>query len=166
VIRRWPYTLSLLAVVIGCGDDGSAIDAGEPDATPVEPAFPADYAGDYVEVRNCRRSSEHELRFIRVLVEPEAVGPYMDRVTPFSDGSIVLKEEYDLGDATCDGPIVVWTVMVKRAAAAEELGWHWQEVDADRDVTESNSSLCYGCHSACTGEPPDDIGYDFTCTEP
>lgn len=41
-----------------------------------EPDFPADYAKNYVEVRNCRTSSEHDSHNIRILASPTAQGPY------------------------------------------------------------------------------------------
>jgi len=127
-------------------------------------AFPADYVDSYSLVRDCRKSGDHELDFIRVLVDPDAVGPYTDRTTPFPDGAVVLKEQYDVSDTDCSGPIVQWTVMVKDSAATSRLRWDWQRVAKNRSVTEANTARCFGCHEGCTGTP--DVGYDFTCTEP
>lgn len=151
---------SLLVVVVlagGCADDDSAKPAPAP-------AFPADYRSTYMPQRECRKSGDHELDFVRVLTDPAASVAYADRTTPFPDGAVVLKEQYDVSDTDCTGPVVAWTVMVKHAAATERLGWDWQRVSADRRVLETNGSRCIGCHTACTGAP--EVGYDFTCEEP
>jgi len=154
--RRGVLVLLLLAG--GCGD--------EPPAPAAEPAvaFPADYAVSYTPQRDCRKSGDHELDFVRVLTDAAATGPYADRTTAFPDGAVVLKEQYDASDVDCTGPVVAWTVMLKHAAATERLGWDWQRVSADRRVLETNGSRCIGCHSGCTGAP--EVGYDFTCEEP
>lgn len=136
--------------------------ADEPGKQPT-PSFPADYAAAYVEVRDCRKSADHELEFIRVLADPAALAAYTDRAGAFPDGSVVLKEQYDPADASCSGPITQWTVMAKRAAASEHLGWDFQRVAADRRVVESNTASCFGCHQGCSGMP---TGYDFTCADP
>jgi hypothetical protein len=141
-----------------CSHPGPA----QPNATP--PVFPADYADSYTEVRGCRKSGDHELDFVRVLVDASALGPYTDRTTPFPDGAVALKEQYDVSDTDCSGPIVQWTVMKKDAAASERLGWDWQRVSAERAVVEANTSRCFGCHESCSGPPG--VGYDSTCTEP
>lgn len=155
-MRQWlPVWLSpaILLVVAGCGDSS------------VAPDFPDDYKQSYVEVRDCRKSGDHDLHFIRVLADPDARGPFLDRATPFPDGAVVLKEEYDFADDTCTGEILQWTVMVKNAAASDRLGWDWQRVDSDRNVVEDEAPRCFGCHQSCTGTPPE-VGYDFTCAEP
>jgi hypothetical protein len=137
-----------LAIVLGaCTDD--------------EPRFPADYAATFTEVRDCRRSADHDLHNIRVLADPEALAAYRDRLEPFPVGSIILKEEYDFADE-CMGDIVEWTVMQKTDSSAR-LGWDWQRVNADRSIKSDNSSLCSNCHSSCT---PDENGYDSTCAVP
>src|SRR5690606_26741642 len=143
----------------GCpGDDGND-DAG------VEPDFPADYAGSYVEVRDCRGSGDHDLNTIRILASPTALAPYQDRVDPFPVGSIVLKEEYDFGDITCSGPIKQWTVMrrLETGSSPDTLDWAWQRVDADRNVLDRDKPACIGCHQGCGIEPD---GYEWTCAMP
>jgi hypothetical protein len=136
-----------------------------PDAPQQEDAasFPADYDASYVEVRDCRKSADHELEFVRILADPMALGPYMDRAGAFPDGAVVLKEQYDPADDSCSGPITQWTVMTKRAAASEHLGWDFQRVTADRRVVETNTPSCFGCHQGCSGTP---TGYDSTCADP
>jgi hypothetical protein len=126
-----------------------------------EPRFPDDYADTYTEVRDCRRSADHDLHYIRVLADPDALAPYRDRTGEFPVGSILLKEEYDFADGDCTGEILEWTVMQKTDSPAR-LGWDWQRVDADRSIKTDNSSLCSNCHSNCTA--PD--GFDSTCAVP
>lgn len=149
----------LAFVVAGCADEPR--DPAAPGATV---AFPSDYAATYTPQRECRKSGDHELDFVRVLTDPTATAPYADRTTPFPDGAVVLKEQHDFSDLDCSGPVVAWTVMVKHAAATGRLGWDWQRVSADRRVLEANGSRCVGCHSTCTGTP--EVGYDFTCEDP
>jgi hypothetical protein len=125
--------------------------------------FPANYATSYTEVRDCRSSTEHELANVRVLADPAALGPYQGRDADFPVGSIVLKEEYEFGDATCIGSIVRWTVMQRLAAGTspDTLDWAWQDVEASRRVKSVDEPRCIGCHTTC-GVPPD--GYQGTCT--
>ncbi len=148
---------AVLAAACGGGDDDGA-DAGVA-------LFPADYASTYVEVRDCRRSGDHQLNFVRVLADPAAAGPYLDRQDPFPEGAVVLKEERDPADESCAEAITRWTVMVKLAegTSTETLDWRWQDLDADRNVVGEDVPLCYGCHSSC-GVAPD--GYDGTCAVP
>ncbi len=126
---------------------------------PAAPDFPADYATSYVEVRDCRRSGDHDLHWIRVLAEPEAAAIYASRAGRFPEGALVLKEEYDFADDTCAGPIVEWTSM-RRLAGGERGGWAWQRVSAEREVTSEDEPRCIGCHQQC-GQGPD--GHDGTC---
>jgi hypothetical protein len=136
----------------GCGGEGAA------------PLFPSSYAASYVQVRNCRPSSDHDLHNIRVLADPLAAGPYQSRGAPFPEGAVVLKEEHDFADTTCTGPIALWTVMVRQnGLPAEQLGWHWQKVDPHRRVLTDEEPRCFGCHKDC-GVSPD--GYLGTCTVP
>lgn len=153
---RFVFLPIIVAAACGGGDD----DGGDP-----VPLFPADYASTYTEVRDCRRSGDHELNFIRILADPSALGPYRDRLDPFPEDSIVLKVEHDPADDICAEPPVRFTVMVKLAdgAAPDKLDWRWQDVTADRTVESEDQPLCYNCHTGC-GEPPD--GYDGTCAVP
>lgn len=141
--------------------------AGCPGPNPpvFDPLLPADYADTYTEVRNCRSSGDHDLHNIRVLADPEALGPYTNRTDPFPVGSILVKEEYDFGDSDCSGDILRWTVMqrLEDGASPENLDWHWQDVDQDFSVQEDDPERCAQCHFDC-GAPP--VGYLGTCTEP
>lgn len=150
-----------LFAVAGCqGDDG-----GDDDTAGALPSFPADYAASYVEVRNCRGSGDHDLNNIRILAGPTAVTAYQGRMEPFPVGAVVLKEEYDFADLTCEGPIQQWTVMERLAdgSAPEMLDWAWQRVDADRVVVEVDPPRCIGCHQGCGAGPE---GYEWTCAVP
>ena len=151
----WLVIAAGLVGVAGCGED----DGGEP------PVFAADYAKTYQEVRNCRRSFEHDVVRVRVLAAPEALAPYTTRNQPFPTGAIVLKEEYDEGDDACAGPIVKFTVMQKLDAGSSPvtLDWRWQEVNADRETVAMDVTGCTRCHSECE-QPPD--GFDGTCAMP
>jgi hypothetical protein len=151
-------SLAMLALASGCPADDANDDGPAPD-------FPADYADSYVEVRNCRGSGDHDLNNIRILASPTALAPYQNRMESFPVDAIVLKEEYDFGDLTCEGPIKQWTVMRKLEAGSspDTLDWAWQRVDLERKVVEEDAGRCIGCHTAC-GNPPD--GYEGTCAVP
>jgi hypothetical protein len=146
---------AILAMAASCSDDMSMMS---------DPAFPTDYASTYTEVRDCRQSGDHDLNMVRVLADPTALAAYSDRTEPFPEGALVLKEEYEFGDADCAGPIKQWTVMEKLAVGSDpdNLDWFWQRVDGDRTVLEEQTPRCAACHQACV--PPD--GYDGTCTVP
>lgn len=144
-MKRSALAFSTLFVLTGCP---------APDASPV---FPADYAASYVEVRDCRRSPEHELAYIRVLASPEAATVYTSRSGDFPEGAVVLKEEHV--DAACSDR-VGWTAMRREGG-----GWRWQEVAPDRVVIEDGAiERCAACHARCTGGAAG--GYQETCAEP
>ena len=149
--------LGLLAGACPSGDDVD--DAG------AEPAFPEGYDESYVEVRSCRGSGDHDLHNIRILADPTAQAAYRGREAPFPEGAVVIKEEYDFGDVTCEGEILQWTAMRKlpEGSSPDTLGWAWQTVDAERRVVDEDLPRCIGCHQGC-GVAPD--GYDWTCAMP
>jgi hypothetical protein len=127
-----------------------------------EVMFPLeDYEASFEEVRDCRGSADHDFNKIRVLADAAALVPYRDRLEEFPEGAIVLKEEYEFNDETCEGEIIGYAVMVKLAAGADErnLDWVWQRVSPEGEVEEHNESRCASCHSTCV--PPD--GYGSTC---
>ena len=150
--RVWVVCVLGALGAISCDDDGR------------EPMFPEDYLSTYVEVRDCRQSGDHDLNQVRILADPAALVPYRDRLEPFPEGAVVIKEEYEFGDVDCSGPIRQWTVMVKLAEGADpaNLDWFWERVSASRRVVDEQNPRCAGCHDDCV--PPD--GYDFTCTVP
>lgn len=143
---------SVVVAACGGGDD-------------VEPLFPADYAATYVEVRDCRPSSDHDLHLIRVVAEPAAAARYTARDADFAVGALIVKEEFDFGDTDCAGPVVQWTVMQRVADGGDplHLGWAWQKVDPARTVVTADEPRCFGCHADC-GVSPD--GYRGTCAVP
>ncbi|MBX3160092.1 MAG: cytochrome P460 family protein [Deltaproteobacteria bacterium] len=145
------------ALLVACLAACAADDAPAPD-------FPRDYTATFAEVRDCRRSGDHDLHFIRILADPVGLAAYRDR-TAFPAGAIVVKEEYDFTDGACAGAILQWTSMVKLAEPGDDTvrTWHWQRVDAARTVVEEDTPRCLGCHAQCGG-PPD--GHDGTCATP
>ena len=133
--------LALSGLAVGCPPASTA------------PAFPADYASSYVEVRDCRRSPEHDLAFIRILATPDAAPIYQARAGSFAEGTVILKEEYADPDCTM---LEGFTVMARERGA-----WRWQEVTADRTVLDDGAlPRCVGCHSSC------EEGFEQTCALP
>jgi hypothetical protein len=152
-------------VLLGCpSDDGEGQDSDSESGGDM-PLFPADYQADYTEVRNCRGSGDHDLHNIRILAGPTALGPYQSRTDPFPEGAIVLKEEFDFGDQTCEGEILQWTVMQRlpTGSSPDTLDWRWQRVDAQGNVASVDEMRCISCHTGC-GVAPD--GFDGTCAMP
>jgi hypothetical protein len=149
--------LALGGLLAACSEDAPE-DEGGP-----APLFPASYASTYSEVRACRSSTEHDFARVRVLADPAATPPYLGRDADFPEGSIVLKEEYDVDDTACAGDIVRWTVMQRlpTGSSSATLGWRWQDVDSARRVKTQDEPRCIGCHTTC-GVPPE--GYQGTCT--
>ena len=130
--------------------------AGCPSPEPIEPVFPEDYASSYTEVRDCRRSPEHDLAYIRVFASPDARAVYETRAGDFPEGAVIVKEEHATAD--CDD-LTGWAVMRREGA-----DWRWQDVAPDRVVIEDGAlPRCAGCHAGC-GVPPD--GYQGTCAVP
>lgn len=124
---------------------------------------PETYASSYLEVRDCRRSADHDLEYIRVLADPAAAATYQDRDAPFTEGSVVVKEQYRNEDCT---DLVRLTAMRKEAAGFDPAtgDWQWQELSPDFTVNEEiNPQRCIGCHTLCGAAP---AGHDFTCAEP
>jgi hypothetical protein len=122
-----------------------------------EPLFPADWEQKFTEVRNCRRSGDHDLNFVRIYADAAALQPYQGRAMPFPTGAVVLKAEFAKSDCT---EAVGFTAM-KREAGSD---WHWQKLTPARAVTDDGKLVrCQGCHAAC-GVPPD--GHDGTCAAP
>lgn len=149
--------LVIILLCVGCSD--------EPPSEPTGPSFPANYAATYKEVRNCRPSGDHDLNRVRVVADPAAFGPYSKRDAPFPVGAVVLKEEYDIADTNCSGPITQWTVMKRltKGSAPKTLDWLWEKVNNKRAVVETDTPRCYGCHTACT---PAAGGFENTCELP
>jgi hypothetical protein len=148
--------LAFTTLVAACG-------GGDP---PVEePLFPADYAATYTQVRDCRRSIDHDLVNMRIVAAPDALDSYLDRLVAFPEGAIVLKEEFDGSDMDCTGTIIGFTVMRKLAAgtAPEDLDWEWQETDRTSKPVQTDLQRCIQCHTGC-GVPAEG-GFDGTCAQ-
>jgi hypothetical protein len=128
-----------------------------------EPVVPETYASTYLEVRDCRRSADHDLEYIRVLADPAAAGTYEQRDAPFAEGAVVVKEQYRNEDCT---DLVRLTAMRKEAAGFDPTtgDWQWQELAPDFTVNEeADPQRCISCHTLCGVAPG---GHDFTCAEP
>lgn len=138
-----------LASAAGCGDD-------------TEPLFPPDFSASYQEVRDCRRSADHDLGYVRVLASPDALAAYTNRQEPFPPGAVVLKPEY--ADSACTD-LTGYTVMHKEPAATmpDTGGWSWQRVTPARTVMDIDPTRCVACHMSC-GVAPE--GHDLTCALP
>jgi hypothetical protein len=151
---RASIVIAFVVTVVACDGDG--------DEPAVEPFFPADYDASYTEARPCMPSGDHDLNNVRILVDAAARVPYEERMQPFPVGAVLLKEEYDFGDTTCEGELTQWTVMRRLAegTATDTLDWAWQQVDADRNVVSEDLPRCIACHTGC-GVPPD--GYEGAC---
>lgn len=140
--------------LIACGDDNGAL-----------PLFPENYRENYVEVRSCRQSADHDLNNIRILADPLALASYTERKDEFPTNAIVLKEEFEFDDQDCSGPVKQWTVMQRLPTGTNDnsLDWTWQTVDASRNAKDIDPARCNNCHTGC-GVPPD--GFDGTCAVP
>ena len=129
-----------------------------------EPVFPADAEIAWTEIRDCRHSHEHELRFIRVFASPEAEAPYLalSPEVPYPVGAKLVKLEYD--DANCT-QLLGFTALEKQPPGSLPAGgdWLWQRVSPKREVMEEGAMFrCINCHQEHC-EPPH--GYDLTCAE-
>lgn len=150
--------------IAGCAP-ATTTDAGVEDggaAPAAAPLFPADVEEAFAEARDCRRSIDHDLSFVRVFADAPAHGPYTTRAEPFPVGATVVKVQY--ADEDC-ADVVGFVAMQKRATgeASDSGDWTWQRTSAEREVLEHGDVQgCVFCHSACNGAG----GYDWTCTEP
>jgi hypothetical protein len=169
--RPWLPCTALLALLgaIACDPEPHMRDAGTPepdaghDAGP-EPVFPEDFDANYLEMRDCRHSHEHDLRYIRVLASESAQAPYatLSEATPYPVGATLVKLEYD--DELCT-TLLEYTALQKLEPGANPGGsdWLWQRVSTEREVEESGAPWrCISCHTVHCA-PPD--GYDLTCAE-
>ena len=135
--------------------------AGSAPTTDTQPDFPDSYRDSFVEVRSCRPSGDHNLNNVRVLATPRAEPAYRSHAAPFSQGDVLLKEEFEFGDSNCSGAPTRWTSMLRLGQKHAGVdGWRWERVDPGRDVVEIDSAACMGCHAAC-GVAPD--GFESTC---
>jgi hypothetical protein len=162
----------LLAALSCTGDDtgpveptdaGPDADATALDAAP-EPVFPEAVENDYFEMRDCRHSHEHELRYIRVFASPTAQLSYaaLSPDVPYPVGATLVKLEYD--DAMCSA-LLGYTAMQKLPIGQMPAGgdWLWQRLDTERNVLESGAPLrCTNCHTYHCAPP---YGYDLSCAE-
>jgi len=162
-VERWSWWGSLVALgvlgAIGCQpDDG---------ASELTPVFPEDLS-DWSEGRACMFTHEHELRYVRVLVDEAAEAPYRELSAdfPYEVGATLVKLEYD--DEACT-ELLGYTAIQKQPAGYSVKGndWRWQRVTVDREVVEDGElDTCITCHDHHCTEPQcgyPDCGFDLTC---
>ncbi len=129
---------------------------------PSRSIIPPDYAQTFVEVRDCRLSTEHEGYYVRVLTDAGAAPSYRGNAPSLPAGSIVIKEEFTRSDCRGDS-LVRWSAMEKERVGFDPSGtyWRWQRVLRDGTVVSEGPASCLGCHArpACAAR-------DFMCTEP
>ncbi|MSP24011.1 MAG: hypothetical protein EXR75_02380 [Myxococcales bacterium] len=139
----------------------SGCDPTETEPSPA-PVYAADWATSYTEVRDCRRSGDHDLNYVRILAAPDALGPYQTRDAAFPDGAVVLKLEF--ADPACTDRSGLTAMRREAGFDATHGDWHWQRLDQDEKVFEDGKlERCVGCHASC-GVAPD--GHDWTCAVP
>jgi hypothetical protein len=160
-----PMKLAALAAltVVGTGLLTGAGCGPEPDPGP-DPVFPERPEAQWTELRDCRHSHEHELRFIRVFASPDAEASYLalSPEVPYPVGARLVKLEYD--DAECT-QLLGYTALEKLPPGTSTAAgdWLWQRVGPDRKVLEEGAMpRCINCHQEHC-EPP--YGYDLTCAE-
>lgn len=153
---RWATLLLLALAIGGCEPDP------EPETAPS--LLPADYAQGFVQVRDCRPSTEH-LPNILVKTAPSLVAVFDSGPFPFAVGSLIVKEEFS--DRDCKA-LTGYTLMRKEAAGYDATygDWHWQRLDAAGRVLADGKGAgatikCASCHAST----PACRGRDFTCTE-
>ena len=146
---------AVLVFLVACGGDDAPAD---------DLLVPANYAATYVEVRDCRFSTDHDSQRIRVLTDPAWADAYNARTGTLAPGTILVKEQYAMADSSCSGPIQQLTVMKRLDTGADpaNLDWQWQRIQDGHDETE-DIGRCVSCHADC-GVPP--VGFDGTCTMP
>ena len=131
--------------------------------------FPEDISG-WQEARSCRFSHEHELAYVRVLVDAAAEAPYRELSDdfPYPVGATLVKPAYVDEDCTI---VTGYTAMQKLTAGSAPSGndWRWQRLTADRQIVEDGEiATCITCHQHHCTEPDcgyTDCGYDLTCNE-
>lgn len=149
------------------GDEMTTTDGGP--LLDAEPVFPPDISG-WAEGRPCGFTHEHELRYVRVLVDAASEDPYRELTAdhPYPVGATLVKLEYDDEDCT---ELIGYTAMQKQEAGYSEVGhdWRWQRVTAEREVVEDGElETCITCHEHHCTEPQcgyPDCGFDLTCAQ-
>jgi hypothetical protein len=163
--RDEPRTRRGLAMLLGaCALALLPAGCGEEAPSGAQPVFPENPDLVWREIRDCRHSHEHELRFIRVFASPTAEDSYLalSPEVPYPVGATLVKLEYD--DPNCT-TLLGYTALQKLAPGEQPEGgdWMWQRVNAGHEVEEEGAmTRCVNCH-AVHCEPP--YGYDLTCAE-
>jgi hypothetical protein len=162
--RLRPLSLAARAVLAVLGTLLLGAAGCDPEPPGPEPLFPEQPETAWTEMRDCRHSHEHELRFIRVFASPDAEASYLalSPEVPYPVGARLVKLEYD--DPGCT-QLLGYTALEKQPPGSLPAGgdWLWQRVSPRREVLEEGAMYrCINCHEEHC-EPP--LGYDLTCAE-
>jgi hypothetical protein len=144
---RRALVLSSLLLLGGCFQQSG---------TNISKLLPSDYQASYQVARICRLSVAHNSNYMVVYANTLAESDYLGGNYPLPQGSTIVTAETDRPD--CMG-VTGYTLMFKdvlgyNAAAAD---WHWQKLDAQREVLQDGRvQECIDCHASCGP-------YDYTC---
>lgn len=156
-----PASRTIVAVLVGALSCGA--DEERTTSTTLQALYAQDYRASYMELRSCRKSGDHDLAYVRVLGTADAAAAYLERSSSFSEGAVLVKEQYDFADSACAGTVDMVTVMLRDSDFEAGLGWRWQRTDGAGRVLGEDEPRCIGCHADC-GLPPS--GFDGTCATP
>ncbi|MBT9560212.1 MAG: hypothetical protein IV100_29555 [Myxococcales bacterium] len=159
-LSAWALAWSAIA----CDGSSGVNDVADGGPTPL---FPENFQDEFTVARDCRHSHEHDLRYIKVWANDLAKEPYatLSADVPYLPGATLVKLEYDDEDCTT---LLGYTVMYREAPpySPGTFNWHWQRLDAERQVLEDGPQIprCIACHSThCT--PPRGAGFELTCVD-
>ena len=118
--------------------------------------LPSDGVASYQVARTCRLSVAHNSNYMVVYANALAQSDYLAGNYPLAQGSTIVTAETD--QPNCNG-ITGYTLMFKDVPGynASAGDWHWQKLDAQRDVLQDGRVPdCITCHASCSK-------YDYTC---
>ncbi len=145
------HLLLALFLLGACGDDTEAEDS----------FVPPDYAERYTEVRDCRRSTDHDSMYIRVLASPDSLDAYRAGRMGIAEGAILVKEEHATPECN---DLVSLTAMRKDGPLShpDSMDWLFQRSSltfrVDNQTARGEPNRCVTCHRSCDGF------VEFTCT--
>lgn len=130
----------------------------------VEAHDPLAFMQSYLEMRDCRHSHEHDLRYIRVFASASAQLPYaiLNASAPYPVDAHIVKLEYD--DADCQNVLGMTSMRkLERGRNPSGYDWNWQKLTAAGEVLEEGApQRCLFCHKHHCAPP---WGFDLTCAE-
>jgi len=144
---RRPLVLLLLLVLGGCfqqsGNNTSQL-------------LPAEYQATYQVVRTCQLNVGHGSSHMVVYANADADSAYSAGSYPLPQGSMIVAVESDQADCSS---LTGYSLMFKEPLGYNAVAgdWHWQKLDAQRDVLQDGRvQECITCHASCSE-------YDYTC---